>query len=49
MRITIGCERNLPPDATAVQTLKTQVHDFQETMPIAEALDNDFLEEHHFK
>ena len=44
----IQCERNLPPESTAVQHLKKLVFAFRETMPIVEAFGNRNLQEVHW-
>ena len=43
------CERNLPKDSSAVNSLKKMVREFRETMPIIESLDNKNLHEEHWK
>lgn len=47
-KTVLVCERNLPPESTAVQRLKRLVFDFKETMPIVVALGNKHLKEVHW-
>lgn len=39
----------MPSSSTAVRHLKRLVFEFKETMPIVEALGNDYLESFHWK
>lgn len=48
-KTVLQCERNLPPDSSAVKHLKRLVFDFKETMPIVEALGNKNLEDVHWQ
>jgi len=44
----IQCERNLPPDSSALQFLRKLVTEFKQTMPIVKALGNKYLEQVHW-
>lgn len=48
-RIVRQCERNLPPESTAVAHLRKIVFDFKETMPIVQAMGNLMLKQSHWE
>lgn len=47
-KTVIQCERNLPPDSSALNFLKKLVNEFKQTMPIVRALGNRNLLEVHW-
>ena len=47
-KTVLQCEKNLPAGSTAVFELKRLVMAFKDTMPIVEALANQFLLTHHW-